>query len=363
MTDRLIVAGDEPYEVVVGAGALSQLAALVPSDVRRVAVVHQAAVEHVVDDVETALSGRVDVLRIEVPDGEGAKSAAVVIAAWDSLAASGFTRTDLLVGVGGGAVTDVAGFIAATWLRGIRVIQVPTTLLAMVDAAIGGKTGINVSAGKNLVGAFHPPAGVICDLSLLDSLPRADYVAGLAEVVKVGFIADPKILDLIESDPVGASSPAGQHTAALVVRSIAVKAAVVGADLREADAVGPGGLGREILNYGHTLAHAIEKRENFGWRHGDAVSVGLVFAAALSARAGILDTECAARHRTVLDSLGLPTSYAADAWPELRAAMSVDKKTRGATLRFVVLEGLARARILSDPDPELLEAAYLEVAQ
>jgi 3-dehydroquinate synthase len=363
VTDRLVIAGDEPYEVVVGAGALSQLATLVPGEVRRVAVVHQAAVAHVVDDVEEALSGRVDVLRIEVPDGEGAKSAAVVIDAWDSLAARGFTRSDLVIGIGGGAVTDVAGFIAATWLRGVRVIHVPTTLLAMVDAAIGGKTGINVSAGKNLVGAFHPPSGVICDLSLLDTLPRADYVAGLAEVVKAGFISDPQILDLIEADPVAASSPAGPHTAALVVRAIAVKAAVVGADLRETDAVGPGGLGREILNYGHTLAHAIEKREHFGWRHGDAVSVGLVFAATLSRHAGILDAECAARHRTVLESLGLPTSYAADAWPELRAAMSVDKKTRGATLRFVVLEGLARARILSDPSPELLEGAYLEVAQ
>ncbi|HEY5200235.1 MAG TPA: 3-dehydroquinate synthase [Acidothermaceae bacterium] len=363
MTDRLIVAGDDPYEVVVGAGALAELAALVPADVRRIAVVHQVAVATVVDDLETALSGRVDVLRIEVPDGEGAKAAAVVIAAWDSLAARGFTRTDLVVGIGGGAVTDVAGFIAATWLRGVRVIQVPTTLLAMVDAAIGGKTGINVSAGKNLVGSFHPPAAVVCDLSLLESLPRADYVSGLAEVVKVGFIADPVILDLIESDPLGATSPAGPHTAALVVRAIAVKAAVVGADLHEAAAVGPGGLGREILNYGHTLAHAIEKRENFGWRHGDAVSVGLVYAAALSRHAGILDTDCAARHRAVLESVGLPTSYAADAWPQLRAAMSVDKKTRGGTLRFVVLEGLGRARILSDPDPELLEAAYLEVAQ
>jgi 3-dehydroquinate synthase len=363
MTDRVLVAGDQPYEVVVGAEALTQLAALVPGDVRRVGVVHQAAVARVVDDVEAALSGRVEVSRIEVPDGERAKSADVVIAAWDSLAARGFTRTDLVVGIGGGAVTDVAGFIAATWLRGIRVIHVPTTLLAMVDAAIGGKTGINISAGKNLVGSFHPPAGVICDLSLLESLPRADYVAGLAEVVKVGFIADPVILDLIESDPVGATSPAGPHTAALVVRSIAVKAAVVGADLREAGAVGPGGLGREILNYGHTLAHAIEKRENFAWRHGDAVAVGLVFAAALSARAGILDIESAARHRRVLDSLGLPTSYDAAAWPVLRAAMSMDKKTRGATLRFVVLEAVGRARILSDPAPELLKAAYLEVAQ
>jgi 3-dehydroquinate synthase len=363
VTESIVVGGDEPYEVIVGVGALAELARLVPADVRRVAFVHQAAVAHVLDDVEKALSGRADIVRIEVPDGEAAKSAAVVVAAWDTLAARGFTRTDVVVGVGGGAATDVAGFIAATWLRGVRVLHVPTTLLAMVDAAVGGKTGINVAAGKNLVGAFYPPSGVVCDLSTLDSLPRADYVAGMAEVVKTGFIADSEILTLIESDPVAASSPAGPHTAALVVRTIAVKAAVVGADLRERAATGPGGLGREILNYGHTLAHAIEKHENYRWRHGDAVSVGLVFAAALARHAGYLDIETAARHRLVLESLGLPTSYPADAWPELRAAMSLDKKTRGRSLRFVVLEGLGHARILSDPDPSLLDLAYAEVSQ
>jgi 3-dehydroquinate synthase len=361
--DRIVVGGDEPYEVLVGVGALAELGRLLSADVRRIALVHQAAVGLLVDDIEKALSGHSDVVRIEVPDGEVAKTAAVLVAAWDTLAAHGFTRTDVVIGIGGGAVTDVAGFIAATWLRGVQVLQVPTTLLAMVDAAIGGKTGINMSAGKNLVGAFHPPAGVICDLSVLESVPRADYVAGMAEVVKAGFIADPEILELIESDPVGASTPAGPHTAALVVRAIAVKAVVVGADLREKAAVGPGGLGREILNYGHTLAHAIEKNENFQWRHGDAVSVGLVFAAALARHAGYLDIETAARHRVVLESLGLPTSYPAAAWPQLRAAMSLDKKTRGRSLRFVVLEGLARARILSDPDPELLDAAYAEVSQ
>jgi 3-dehydroquinate synthase len=361
--DRIVVGGDEPYEVLVGVGALAELGRLLSADVRRIALVHQAAVGLLVDDIEKALSGHSDVVRIEVPDGEVAKTAAVLVAAWDTLAAHGFTRTDVVIGIGGGAVTDVAGFIAATWLRGVQVLQVPTTLLAMVDAAIGGKTGINMSAGKNLVGAFHPPAGVICDLSVLESVPRADYVAGMAEVVKAGFIADPEILELIESDPVGASTPAGPHTAALVVRAIAVKAVVVGADPREKAAVGPGGLGREILNYGHTLAHAIEKNENFQWRHGDAVSVGLVFAAALARHAGYLDIETAARHRVVLESLGLPTSYPAAAWPQLRAAMSLDKKTRGRSLRFVVLEGLARARILSDPDPELLDAAYAEVSQ
>jgi 3-dehydroquinate synthase len=361
--DRIVVGGDEPYEVLVGVGALAELGRLLSADVRRIALVHQAAVALLVDDIEKALSGHGDVVRIEVPDGEAAKTAAVLVAAWDTLAAHGFTRTDVVIGIGGGAVTDVAGFIAATWLRGVQVLQVPTTLLAMVDAAIGGKTGINMSAGKNLVGAFHPPAGVICDLSVLESVPRADYVAGMAEVVKAGFIADPEILELIESDPDGASTPAGPHTAALVVRAIAVKAVVVGADLRERGAVGPGELGREILNYGHTLAHAIEKNENFQWRHGDAVSVGLVFAAALARHAGYLDIETAARHRVVLESLGLPTSYPAAAWPQLRAAMSLDKKTRGRSLRFVVLERLARARILSDPDPELLDAAYAEVSQ
>ncbi|HEY0871147.1 MAG TPA: 3-dehydroquinate synthase family protein, partial [Acidothermaceae bacterium] len=234
MTDRIVVDGDEPYDVFVGVGALGELGRLVPPDVRRIALVHQGAVALLVDDIEKALSAHGDVVRIEVPDGEAAKTAAVTVAAWDTLAAHGFTRTDVVIGIGGGAVTDLAGFIAATWLRGVRVLQVPTTLLAMVDAAIGGKTGINIAAGKNLVGAFHPPAGVICDLSTLDSLPHADYVAGLAEVVKSGFIADPEILELIQSDPVGASTPAGPHTAALVVRTIAVKAAVVGADLREA---------------------------------------------------------------------------------------------------------------------------------
>jgi 3-dehydroquinate synthase len=362
MSERITVAGDEPYDVVIGFGVVAELARLVPADARRVAVVHQVAVAGLVDDIEASLSG-VEVVRIAVPEAEGAKTAGVAAAAWDTLGANGFTRGDIVLGVGGGAVTDLAGFVAATWLRGVRVIQVPTTLLGMVDAAVGGKTGINIAAGKNLVGAFHPPAGVLCDLSTLATLPRADYVAGLAEVVKAGFIADPVILDLVEADPSAAATPSGPHTLELVRRAIAVKAAVVGADLREKSAVGPGGLGREILNYGHTLAHAIEKREHYSWRHGDAVSVGLVFAAALSRHAGFLDAPTASRHRSVLESLGLPTRYHADAWPQLRSAMSVDKKARGATLRFVVLEALGRARIFADPDPALLENAYAEVAQ
>jgi 3-dehydroquinate synthase len=362
VTHRIRVAGERPYDVVVGFEALDDLPTLVKPQTARVAVVHQPSVAAFVDDVARRLTD-LDVVRIEIPDAESAKTIATAEMAWECLGSKGFTRSDVVIGIGGGAATDLAGFVAAAWLRGVDVIQIPTTLLGMVDAAVGGKTGVNTAAGKNLVGAFHPPAGVLCELSTLTSVPRADYAAGLAEVVKAGFIADPDILGLIEEDPRQAVTPSGPHTQELISRAIAMKAAVVGADLRERAAVGPGGLGREILNYGHTLGHAIEKREHYGWRHGDAVSVGLVFAAALARHAGLLDADTAGRHRAVLESLGLPTTYNTGAWPQLRAAMSVDKKARGASLRFVVLEGLARARILADPDEALLEAAYAEVAR
>ena len=361
MSTRIKVEGHDPYDVIVGEGAIGELRSLIPDDAERVAVVFQPSVVRLVERIRQQL-GALDVVPIELPDGESAKTIETAATAWDCLGAGGFTRSDLVIGVGGGAATDVAGFVAATWLRGVRAIQIPTTLLGMVDAAVGGKTGVNTAAGKNLVGAFHPPAGVFCDLSVLESLPEVDYAAGLAEVVKCGFIADPVILDLVESSPRQALSPSGMHTAELIRRAITVKADVVGADLRERAAVGPGGLGREILNYGHTLGHAIEKREQYRWRHGNAISVGLVYAAALARHAGLLDAETARRHKAILDSLGLPTAYDAVAWPQLRETMSVDKKTRGRTLRFVVLEGLARARILADPDPALLEAAYAEVA-
>jgi 3-dehydroquinate synthase len=228
--------------------------------------------------------------------------------------------------------------------------------LGQVDAAIGGKAGVNLPHGKNLVGVFHPPAGVLCDLAVLNSLPPHEYVAGLAEVVKVGFIADPAILDLIESDPGEAAQPDGPHTRELIERSVGIKADVVAADLRES------GL-REILNYGHTLGHAIEKVEQYRWRHGAAISVGMVFAAELARLAGRLDDETADRHAAVLESLGLPTGYPAAAWPRLLDAMRIDKKARGAKLRFIVLDGLAKPGILAGPDPELLAAAFAAISR
>jgi 3-dehydroquinate synthase len=240
-------------------------------------------------------------------------------------------------------------------MRGVRVVHVPTTLLAMVDAAVGGKTGINTAAGKNLVGAFHEPSAVLVDLATLDTLPRDEIAAGSAEIIKAGFIADPTILDLVEADPVAALDPAGSVLPELVRRAIQVKAEVVASDLRESHL-------REILNYGHTLGHAIERREEYRWRHGAAVSVGLVFAAELARAAGRLDDATADRHRSVLASVGLPTTYAADALPELLESMRGDKKARGGVLRFVVLDGLAKPARLEGPDTALLETAYAAVS-
>jgi 3-dehydroquinate synthase len=226
----------------------------------------------------------------------------------------------------------------------------------MVDAAVGGKTGINTAEGKNLVGAFHPPAGVLCDLGTLETLPKHDFVAGLAEVVKCGFIADPAILALVEEDTEAAKRFDGPHTRELIERAIRVKADVVSGDLKEAGR-------REILNYGHTLGHAIERNERYQWRHGSAISVGMVFAAELGRLAGRLDDATADRHRTILQALGLPTAYDAHAWPKLLDTMRVDKKSRADVLRFIVLDGLAKPTVLEGPDPSLLVAAYSEVSE
>ncbi|MFF2851277.1 3-dehydroquinate synthase [Streptomyces sp. NPDC058001] len=350
-------AGTEPYEVLVGRQLLGELGALIGDRVKRVAVIHPEALEGTGEALRADLAEQgFEAVAIQVPNAEEAKTAEVAAYCWKALGQSGFTRSDVIVGVGGGATTDLAGFVAATWLRGVRWIAVPTTVLAMVDAAVGGKTGINTAEGKNLVGSFHPPAGVLCDLAALDSLSVNDYVSGLAEIIKAGFIADPVILDLIEEDPEAARTPSGPRTAELIERSIRVKAEVVSGDLKES------GL-REILNYGHTLAHAIEKNERYQWRHGAAVAVGMHFAAELGRLAGRLDDATADRHRTVLEAVGLPLSYRYDQWPKLLETMKVDKKSRGDLLRFIVLDGLAKPTVLEGPDPAVLLAAYGEVAE
>ncbi|MCX5129035.1 3-dehydroquinate synthase [Streptomyces sp. NPDC002812] len=349
-------AGHDAYEVLVGRQLLGELGSLIGTKAQRVAVIHPEALASTGEALRDDLAAQgYEAVAIQVPNAEEAKTVEVMAYCWKALGQSGFTRSDAIVGVGGGATTDLAGFVAASWLRGVRWIAVPTTILAMVDAAVGGKTGINTAEGKNLVGAFHPPAGVLCDLAALDSLPVNDYVSGLAEIIKAGFISDPVILDLIEADPEAARTPAGPHTAELICRSIQVKADVVSSDLKES------GL-REILNYGHTLAHAIEKNERYKWRHGAAVSIGMVFAAELGRLAGRLDDATADRHKAVLASVGLPLTYRGDQWPKLLETMKLDKKSRGDLLRFIVLDGLAKPTVLEGPDPAVLVAAFGEVA-
>ena len=359
---RITVAAERPYEVLVGYGLLAAVPALLGPGVQRVALLHPPTMIKTAERLSHLLSAAgLEPVRIDVPDAEAAKSVAVAERCWSILGNAGFTRSDAVVGLGGGATTDLAGFVAATWLRGVPVVMVPTTLLGMVDAAVGGKTGINTAEGKNLVGCFYEPVGVVCDLDALSTLPPADLVGGLAEVIKCGFIADPEILTMIESDPASAVRPDSPMLRDLVERAVSVKARVVAADFRESTSTGST-VGRELLNYGHTVGHAIERRERFGWRHGDAISVGMVFAAELARLAGRLDPATASRHRAVLSSVGLPTSYPADAFDDLLHSMALDKKTRGSTLRFVILNGLASAEILTAPEEDLLRAAYAAVA-
>lgn len=359
-TTRIRVASERPYEVVVGSGLLSELPAMLGDPPGRVAIIHPSALRVTAEAVRTDLqdTGRTAIL-LETPEAEDAKTVQVAAFCWGVLGQAGFTRSDAIIGLGGGATTDLAGFVAATWLRGVRVVQVPTTLLAMVDAAVGGKTGINTAEGKNLVGCIHEPAGVLCDLNSLSTLPRNDLVAGMAEVVKAGFIRDTAILDIIQADPIGALEPTGSVLRTLVERSVRVKADVVAGDLRETTrAIG----GREILNYGHTLGHAIERVERYRWRHGSAVSVGMVFAAELARLAGRIGDAEVDLHREVLSAIGLPVSYGTAPWPRLMEAMALDKKARGALLRFVILDGIGSPIFLDGPDPAMLAAAYGELA-
>jgi 3-dehydroquinate synthase len=352
---RIRVATDRPYEVVIGRGLRAELIDAVRES-SKIAIIHPPTLANSAEAVRDELIAEgVDAHRIEIPDAEDGKAFSVAGFCWEVLGRIGLDRQGTIIALGGGAVTDLGGFVAGTWLRGVRLVNVPTTLLGMVDAAIGGKTGINTAAGKNLVGVFHEPTTVLVDLDTLLTLPRDEVISGMAEVIKGGFIADPRILELIEENPEQALDPAGDVLAELVRRKIQVKADVVSADLRESSL-------REVLNYGHTLAHAIERREQFRWRHGAAVSIGLVFAAELSRLAGRLDHATARRHRDVLESIGLPTRYAADALPELTDGMLGDKKTRSGVLRFVVLDGLAKPGRLEGPDPGLLTAAYYAIA-
>lgn len=321
----------------------------------RVAIISSAAMAPAMPTFN--FSG-VEVCLIEIPDGEAGKSSTTLNFIWSKLAEAGFTRSDLIVAIGGGTVTDVAGYAAASWLRGIDWVAIPTTLSGMVDASIGGKTGINSPYGKNLIGAFHSPISVLVDPSWLRTLSDRDFAAGMAEVIKCGFIDDVEILNMTQGKSLQEIRSSAQLSNNLIERAISTKAKVVSADFKESEL-------REILNYGHTFGHAIEKVSNYSIRHGEAVSIGMVFVAELSLAAGLIDQELLNLHRDSLKGVGLPLSLSNIAggsnWPALYAAMALDKKARGSSIRFVTLNSLGNCGRLEGVSEEQLKSAYEKV--
>jgi 3-dehydroquinate synthase len=302
------------------------------------------------------LAAGITVSRAVVPAGETSKCLEQLEGLYDRAVSSGLDRRSFVVALGGGVVGDLAGFLAASYLRGISYVQVPTTIVAMTDSAVGGKTGINLPQGKNLVGSFWQPAAVLVDLDTLETLPRREFVSGLAEVIKYGVIWDADLFDLLERErePVLARDPA--LLAELVGRSCEIKADVVRQDERE------GGL-RAILNYGHTLGHAIEKVASYGeYLHGEAISVGMVYAARLSGvLTGLADAD-ADRIAAMLAAYGLPTGAPECEWPALREAIRVDKKSVGSVPRFVLAECIGAVRFGCEVGEDLLETTWSGMA-
>lgn len=357
----ITVKADENYSVQIGVDLLDNLNENLPQNVDKIALIFPKEVSKIAKKVQKQLSRlSFKVIEIQIPSSENAKNLKTVEKCWEILGKNKFSRTDLIIGIGGGATTDLAGFVAATWLRGIKFVSIPTTLLGMVDAAVGGKTGINSKFGKNLIGSFHNPSFVLCDIDTLRTLKKHDFTTGMAEVIKCGFIQDKKILEIIENYPNECKQFDGIEVPELITRSIQVKADVVGKDFKETSS---SNTGREILNYGHTLAHAIEKIENYKWRHGDAVSIGMIYAAELAGAQGILKKEVVQKHRDIVNIFNLPTKYKKKNFKKLIEIMAIDKKSRSGKLRFVVLEDIAKPTRLENPTFKVLNQAWEKISK
>jgi 3-dehydroquinate synthase len=351
MSDLIRVEAEHAYEVVVGCNWKNELERRAAQRTR-CAIVTTESMRASIGDLT---SGDCEFVYCLIPDGEAGKSPEILLKLWNWMAAAGFTRSDLVVGIGGGAITDIAGFAAATYLRGVDWIAIPTSVAGSVDAAIGGKTGANLDYGKNLVGSFHSPETVLIDLSWFSTLSDRDFAAGLAEVVKCGFIRDPKILDLLVGRDLASVRIDNSLVSELVKRAVQVKADVVSGDFKES-------FEREILNYGHTFGHAVEKHSKYSLRHGECVSIGMAFMAHLQSDLGLITHEVRDLHLSILAGLGLPLTYPAGEWPELRALMSMDKKSRGNTLRFVTITEIGKTERLADVALANLLSAYEKVS-
>ncbi|HVM21526.1 MAG TPA: 3-dehydroquinate synthase [Egibacteraceae bacterium] len=341
------------YEVCVGTGLLDEVDGYImpPPAAARAAVVTVGPVDVLYGDRVQAGLQRLglEVHRIVVPDGEVAKTLETLDAVYHRLAAIPLGRSDLVVALGGGVAGDLGGFVAATWHRGVPVVQLPTTLLAQVDAAVGGKTGINLAEGKNLVGAFHQPQAVVADTAALATLHPRDLRAGLGEAAKYGFIADTQVLELLERSPEAATGGDPAVLTEIVRRGVAVKAEIVAGDEREAGR-------RALLNYGHTFGHAIEAVTGYDtYRHGEAVALGMVAAARLGERLGVSENGLADRTVALLDRLELPTSGLRADPAALWEAMTRDKKAQ-AGVRFVLCPRPGEAVVVDQPERHVVDA-------
>jgi 3-dehydroquinate synthase len=352
--------GARRYDVHVGSfeaeAVAAQLVAALPGITGAAVLVDAdlAARSPRVAPLLAALGHRVPkVARRDLPAGEGSKSLSEIERTMEWLAAEGFDRRAAVIGLGGGATTDHAGFAAAIYLRGVQFAACPTTLLAMVDASVGGKTGVDLGAGKNLVGAFHQPRVVIADLGFLETLPARERIAGLAEVIKCGFIADPALLEQIEGWPARASEAAyhPERYLPLIAGAVRVKAEVVAEDEHE-------GGRRAILNFGHTVGHAVEAASGYDLLHGEAVSLGMVAALSFGIARGITPPPVAERACRILSSVGLPIDVERRLDASVLARVTVDKKRRGSKIRFVFVPAAGQTR-LEDVTPDEIAAHFL----
>ncbi len=350
-----VAAGDSRYDILIGAGLLRQLQAWqgLPPAAQAVVVsnpvvdaLHGAALRAALAPHYRQIS------TVLLPDGEAHKDWPTLNLVFDHLLARGCDRKTVLFALGGGVVGDMAGFAAASYMRGVPFVQVPTTLLAQVDSSVGGKTAINHPLGKNMIGAFYQPKRVLCDLAALDTLPARELSAGLAEVIKYGPVADAGFFDWIEAELDALLARDAAALAHAIRRSCEIKAWVVGQDERES------GL-RAILNFGHTFGHAIEAGLGYGaWLHGEAVACGMVMAAALSVELGLLQAAWAARLERLIARAGLPVRGPALGAARYLELMRLDKKAEGGEIRFVVIEAPGRAALR--PAPDALVARVIE---
>jgi 3-dehydroquinate synthase len=347
-----------PYDITIGTDVVAHAAEHLPDlgpATHAFVVVDQAIAADWLPPLEASLATRdLHVVALAVPSGEAAKSMQVYGTLLHQLASQEAHRDDVVVALGGGTVGDLAGFVASTYMRGMRFVQVPTTLIGQVDAAIGGKTAVNLPEGKNLVGTFYQPIAVLCDVAALASLPDRDFRSGLGEVAKYALTLDVDLLDVLERDPGPILARDAAALEPLVARCARLKAGTVAEDERDTGV-------RLFLNYGHTLGHALERLEAFAGRsHGEAIAVGMVFAARLAEARGICEPGLAGRTVRLLASLGLETDGALPPAHDILSAFRMDKKFHGG-VRFVLLAEVGRPVVVEGVTEDELRAVLIEM--